>query len=94
MKNVKSNPNLVDLDSAIRERILERAKKYNSEILKRFSIAADDLENNKHRAALGALDGIDSILQEFRTLLRMAEEQVAARQPQQCNVTRRNHHDR
>jgi hypothetical protein len=73
MAEMKSNPNPADLDSAIRERILERAKKYNAEILKRFSIAAEDLANGKHRAALGALDGIDSILQEFRTLLRLVE---------------------
>jgi hypothetical protein len=73
MTEVNSNPTPADLDSAIRERILERAGKYNAEILKRFSIAAEDLANNKHRAALGALDGIDSTLHEFRTLLRLME---------------------
>jgi len=73
MTEVKSNPNPADLDAAIRGRILERARTYNAEILKRFSIAAEDLANNEHRAALGALDGIDSMLQEFRTLLRLME---------------------
>jgi hypothetical protein len=67
------NPTPDDLDNAIRDSILERAKHYNAEILKRFSIAAEDLADNKHRAALGALDGIDSILQEFRALLRLME---------------------
>jgi hypothetical protein len=64
----------VDPDDAIRDRIIARAKKYNAEILKRFSIAADDLENNNHRAALGALDGIDTTLLEFRALLRLMEK--------------------
>ena len=73
MTEVRSNANPAGLDSAIRERILERAKKYNAEILKRFSIATEDLANGKHRAALGAVDGIDSILHEFRTLLRLME---------------------
>jgi hypothetical protein len=41
--------------------------------LKRFSIAAEDLANNEHCAALGALDGIDSMLEEFRALLRLME---------------------
>jgi hypothetical protein len=73
MTEVKSNPKPDDLDNAMRERIIGRAKKYNAEILKRFSIAAEDLANSQHRAALGALDGIDSTLQEFRTLLRLME---------------------
>jgi hypothetical protein len=73
MTEEKTNQASADLDDAIRERIIERAKQYNAEILKRFSIAAEDLANNKHRAALGALDGIDSTLQEFRTLLRLIE---------------------
>jgi hypothetical protein len=60
-------------DDLIRERIIERAKKYNAEILKRFSIAAEDLERGSHHGALGALDGIDSTLQEYRVLLRLAE---------------------
>src|SRR4051812_14541165 len=70
---VPTNPTPDDLDAAIREHILERARKYNAEIVKSFSIAAEDLSNNKHRAALGALDGIDSMLQEFRALLRLIE---------------------
>jgi hypothetical protein len=71
MTEVPTNPTPDDPDAAIRERILERAREYNAEILQRFSIAAEDLANNKHRAALGALDGLDSTLQEFRTLLRL-----------------------
>ena len=73
MTEARSNPNPDDLDNAIRERIIERARKYNAEILTRFSIAAEDLANKKHRAALGALDGIDTTLHEFRALLRLAD---------------------
>jgi hypothetical protein len=73
MTEVPPKPTPDEFDNAIRERILERARKYNAEILKRFSIAAEDLADNKHRAALGALDGVDSTLQEFRALLRLIE---------------------
>jgi len=58
---------------AHRDRIIQRAKKYNADLLERFRIASTDLENNNHLAALGALDGIDSKLQEFRMLLRLIE---------------------
>jgi len=73
MTKTKDTSRTIDPDDAIRDLIIERAKKYNAEILKRFTIAAEDLESNNHRAALGALDGIDSTLQEFRTLLRLIE---------------------
>jgi hypothetical protein len=71
MTNRKAKQQTTNPDDFIRERIIERAKEYNAEILKRFSIAAEDLERGNHRAALGALDGIDSTLQEYRTLLRL-----------------------
>jgi CMP-N-acetylneuraminic acid synthetase len=73
MTKTKQPSRTADPDDAIRDRIIERAKKYNAEILKRFTIAAEDFANNNHRAAMGALDGIDSTLQEFRTLLRLME---------------------
>ena len=58
-----------DPDEAIRERILSRAKAVNAEILDRLRIAADDLEAGEHRAALGALDGIDVQLTTIRSVL-------------------------
>jgi hypothetical protein len=73
MTKTKTTLQTTDPDDLIRERIIERAKKFNAEILKRFSIAAEDLERGNHRAALGALDGIDSTLQEYRVLLRLIE---------------------
>lgn len=74
MNNSQNSQQTHDPDGALRGRIVERARKYNAEILKRFSIAADDLESGNHRAALGALDGIDAMLQEFKTLLRLTEK--------------------
>jgi hypothetical protein len=62
-----------DPDVGIRKRILERAKAITTEILTRFSIAADDLENDQHRAALGALDGLDNQIQALRSLLRLID---------------------
>lgn len=58
-----------DPDEAIRERILGRAKKINAEILARLSTAQDDLESGQHRAALGALDGIEAQLTIVRSVL-------------------------
>lgn len=58
-----------DPDEAIRERILSRAKAVNAEILERLRIAADDLEAGEHRAALGALDGIEAQLSIIRSVL-------------------------
>jgi len=65
--------NSFDVDAAIRKRIIERAKVINTEILTRFSLAADDLDNNQHRAALGALDGLEKQIETFRSLLRLIE---------------------
>jgi hypothetical protein len=58
-----------DPDEAIRERILSRAKTVNAQILDRLRIAADDLEAGEHRAALGALDGIEAQLTTIRSVL-------------------------
>ena len=58
-----------DPDEAIRERILSRAKTVNAEILERLRIAAGDLEAGEHRAALGALDGIEAQLTIIRSVL-------------------------
>ena len=58
-----------DPDEAIRERILSRAKTVNAAILERLRIAADDLEAGEHRAALGALDGIETQLTIIRSVL-------------------------
>jgi hypothetical protein len=60
---------LTDPDEAIRERILSRAKTVNAEILERLRIAADDLEAGEHRAALGALEGIEAQLTIIRSVL-------------------------
>ena len=65
----KPNTTSSDPDEAIRERILSRAKSVNAEILDRLRIAADDLEAGEHRAALGALDGIEAQLSTIRSVL-------------------------
>jgi len=65
----KTKPQSPDPDEAIRERVLARAKAVNAEIIDRLRIAADDLEAGEHRAALGALDGIESQLTIIRSVL-------------------------
>jgi TRAP-type mannitol/chloroaromatic compound transport system substrate-binding protein len=65
----RTKPQSPDPDEAIRERVLSRAKAVNAEILGRLRIAADDLEAGEHRAALGALDGIEAQLTIIRSVL-------------------------
>ena len=66
---MRTKPQSPDPDEAIRERVLARAKTVNAVILDRLRIAADDLEAGEHRAALGALDGIEAQLMTIRSVL-------------------------
>ena len=69
--NTKTQP--LDPDEAIRERILGRAKTINAAILVRITTAQDDLEGGQHRAALGALDGIEAQLNIIRSVLLLLQ---------------------
>ena len=69
MTETNTQPQLHDPDEAIRQRILGRAKTINAEILARLRIALDDLEAGQHRAALGALDGIEAQIGIIRSVL-------------------------
>jgi hypothetical protein len=63
-----------DPDLMIRERIIARATKITGEFLNRLAIAHEDLESGRHRAALGALDGAEALIQYLRALLRLLED--------------------
>jgi hypothetical protein len=69
MTETKTEPQQHDPDEAIRERILSRAKAINAEILARLTTAQEDLEAGQHRAALGALDGIEVQINTIRNVL-------------------------
>ncbi len=58
-----------DLDHAIRERILERARAINTKLLSQLGTVADDLDAGGHRAALGGLDGIERQIVTMRSFL-------------------------
>lgn len=62
-----------DPDEAIRERILSRAKGLTAVIAERIAIALSDLGAGRHRAALGALDGIERQLTTIRSVLLLLE---------------------
>jgi hypothetical protein len=62
-------PQQPDLDARIRERILERAKAINTELLARLSTVRDDLDQGGHRAALGGIDGLERQIDTLRSLL-------------------------
>jgi len=63
----------LDPEEAIRQRILEQVKAINSELLTRLSVAASDLEDGRHLAALGGLDGMESQIENVRCLLRLLD---------------------
>jgi hypothetical protein len=65
----ETNPQSPEIDEAIRLRILDRVKGINTKLLARLSTAAEDLDLGRHRAALGALDGIEKQIHNMRTLL-------------------------
>ena len=69
MTETNTQPKQPDLDEAIRQRILDRAKAINSELLTRLTVAAEDLEAGRHRAALGGIDGIEREIVTMRSLL-------------------------
>lgn len=62
-----------DPDDAIRERILSRAKRLTAGIAERIGTALSDLDAGEHRAALGALDGIERQLAIVRSVLLLLE---------------------
>jgi hypothetical protein len=64
-----AEPKTNDLDQAVRERILERVKEINQKLLARLGTAADDLDHNRHFAALGGIDGIERDIGEMRSFL-------------------------
>jgi len=69
MTKTNTEPQPRDTDEAIRDRVLERAKAINSELLTRLSVAAEDLDAGRHRAALGGIDGVERQIGTMRSLL-------------------------
>lgn len=60
-------------DEAIRERIFSRAKCLTTEVAERIGLALSDLDQGQHRAALGALDGVERQLTIIRSVLLLLE---------------------
>ena len=58
-----------DLDKAIRQHILERARAINTKLLSQLGTVADDLDAGGHRAALGGLDVIERQIATMRSFL-------------------------
>jgi len=69
MTKTNNQPQPHELDDAIRDRIIERAKAINTKLLARLGTVADDLDVGGYRAALGGLDGIERQIDTMRSLL-------------------------
>jgi len=68
-KMTEPNTEPHDLDEAIRQRILERARAINTKLLSQLGTVAEDLDVGGHRAALGGLDGIERQIVTMRSFL-------------------------
>ncbi len=64
-----AEPKTNNLDQAVRKRILARATEINQKLLVRLEAAAIDLNNNRHLAALGGLDGLEREIDDMRSFL-------------------------
>ncbi len=73
MSDNQMPPNSHDADAAIRARIIERAKAMNAALIARLQVAADDLATGNHRAALGALAGLENDLTTIRCILLLLQ---------------------
>jgi hypothetical protein len=69
MTEAIAHPQPLDIDEAIRLRVIERAKAINTQLLARLSTAGEDLEAGGYLAALGGLDGIEKQSDTMRSLL-------------------------
>ena len=58
-----------DLDEAVRQSILERARAINTKLLSQLRTVADDLDAGSHRSALGGIDGIERQIATMRSFL-------------------------
>lgn len=61
-----------DIDQAIRERILARVQERNRKLIMRLEAVAIDLNHNRHLAALGGLDRMETEIDAMRSFLRIA----------------------
>ena len=64
----QENPRL-DIEEAVRARIIARAAAINGTLLARLATVSDDLDAARHRAALGGLDGIEREITTLRSFL-------------------------
>ena len=71
MTDQKQNPKPPDRDpdAAIRERILHRAKVLTTALVNRLTAVVSDLSKGEHRAALGALAGVEQDIAAVRSIL-------------------------
>jgi hypothetical protein len=69
MTEPTTKPPQPDVDAALRQRILVRAKEINGTLIARFATIADDLDAGRHRAALGGLGGVERQIDTMRSLL-------------------------
>jgi len=58
-----------NVDEELRLRVLERVTVMNATMLKRLATVASDLDAERHRAALGGLDGLEQQILAMRSLL-------------------------
>jgi hypothetical protein len=68
-------------DEVFRERLLGRAKATNAKLVARFRTIADDLNDGRHRAALGGIFGAEAELEDLLCVLRLLGSEAVPREP-------------
>ena len=58
-----------EIDQALRELILRRAREINGKILTSLAIVSDDLDDNNYLGAIGGLDGLENEIARMRHFL-------------------------
>jgi hypothetical protein len=73
MNEADRQPPPHEIDAAIRERILARAKAVNGKLLSRFATVVANLNEGHHREALVVLDDIEAAIAKVRIILSLLE---------------------
>ncbi len=73
MTKINPPPEPQEIDDAIRDRVIKRARVINDKLFSRLLVVNKDLEKNMHRAALGGLDGIEREIDTLRSLLLLLQ---------------------
>ena len=69
MTELNRQPQPPEIELALKELILRRAREINGKILTSLAIVSDELDDNNYLGAIGGLDGLESEIAVLRCTL-------------------------